>query len=163
MKFSFHFWCIEKVVYSRCFCKQLFCIYLIDFCVLQFDNQVYLTWKEIHFYIAFTATNCGNCKMALAFKCMKYTWTCELHWKLVFHPFNWSRVYVKCIHHSQAYINIVWPRQCSQIVSESKSHFKMLRELSNHARTHTHTFVFFSVLASLQKFSNDAENLWCLK
>lgn len=135
---------------------QTVILHLFDWflCFAIWQSSVFAC-KEIHFYIAFTATNCGNCKKALAFKCMKYTWTCELHWKLVFHLFirtydiifNWSRVYVKCIHHSQAYINIVWPRQCSQIVSESKSHFKMLRELSNHARTHT--FVFFSVLASL--------------
>lgn len=114
MKFSFLFQCIEKVVYRR-FYKSNFCIYLIDFCFSTFWQSSYkICLKEIHL-VSHSPHKLWESKISRKKNSLlnnKYTWTCALHWKLVFILIDQESM--KRIHHTKR-INIVCPSSDSQL------------------------------------------------
>lgn len=88
-----------------------------------------ICWKEIHCIHR-------NKLWELKISSEKYshsninTWTCALHWKLVFRTFiptiifNWSKVYETHAHHSQTNINIIYPSNIVKLWANKKSSYK---------------------------------------
>lgn len=144
---------------------QTVILHLFDWflCFAIWQSSVF-AWKEIHFYIAFVATNCGNWKFeakgGISIQMYKLYLNLCIALKTSFSSVHSNVRYIQLIkslcemHTSFPSVNkLCLPRQCSQIVSESKKSainlfFQAIQELSN--RTHTNIHFFLGSCISLE-------------